>query len=161
LPSGFTTTIAAIDVYGGAIDEAFPPMSVSVRLADDIDISRGDMLARPHNLPTVTQDVDAMVCWFSDRPLRAGSTYLVKHTTRLAKARVQELQYRLDINTLHRDESQGALALNDLGRISMRTAVPLFVDEYRRNRATGSFILVDEGTFETVGAGMILGATTP
>jgi bifunctional enzyme CysN/CysC len=159
LPSGFATTIAGIDVHGGPIEEAVPPMSVSVRLADDIDISRGDMLARPHNLPTVTQDVDAMVCWFSDQPLQAGSTYLVKHTTRTAKARVRQLQYRLDINTLHRDESHGSLALNDLGRITLRTAVPLFVDEYRRNRITGSFILIDERTFETVGAGMILGAS--
>ena len=105
LPSGFATTVAGVDVYGGPIDEAFPPMSVSVRLADEIDISRGDMLARPNNLPTVTQDVDAMVCWFSEQPLRPGATYLVKHTTRTAKARVQQLHYRLDINTLHRDEA--------------------------------------------------------
>jgi bifunctional enzyme CysN/CysC len=161
LPSGFATTIASIDVYGGPIDDARPPMSVSVRLTDDIDVSRGDMLARPNNLPTVTQDVDAMVCWFANQSLRAGSTYLVKHTTRTAKARVVQLHYRLDINTLHRDESQGSLALNDLGRITLRTAVPLFVDEYRRNRITGSFILIDEGTFDTVGAGMILGATSP
>src|SRR5713101_5250825 len=159
LPSGFSTTIAAIDRYGTTLDEAVPPMSVSVRLADDIDISRGDMLARPHNLPAITQDVDAMVCWFAERPLQADSTYLVKHTTRTAKARVQRLHYRLDINTLHRDESHGSLALNDLGRITLRTAVPLFVDEYRRNRITGSFILIDERTFETVGAGMILGAS--
>jgi bifunctional enzyme CysN/CysC len=136
-------------------------MSVSVRLADEIDISRGDMLARPNNLPTVTQDVDAMVCWFSDQPLREGATYLVKHTTRQAKARVQQLHYRLDVNSLHRDESERALTLNDLGRVSIRTAVPLFVDEYRRNRITGSFILIDEGTFETVGAGMILGQSAP
>jgi bifunctional enzyme CysN/CysC len=161
LPSGFTTTVAGVDVYGGAIEEAFNPMSVSVRLADEIDISRGDMLARPNNLPTVTQDVDAMVCWFSDQPLREGATYLVKHTTRQAKARVQQLHYRLDVNSLHRDESERALTLNDLGRVSIRTAVPLFVDEYRRNRITGSFILIDEGTFETVGAGMILGQSAP
>jgi bifunctional enzyme CysN/CysC len=161
LPSGFATTIAGIDVYGGPIDDARPPMSVSVRLTDDIDVSRGDMLARPNNLPTVTQDVDAMVCWFANQSLQPGSTYLVKHTTRTTKARVQHLHYRLDINTLHRDESHGSLALNDLGRVPLRTAVPLFVDEYRRNRITGSFILIDEGTFETVGAGMILGATSP
>ena len=161
LPSGFTTTIAGVDLFGGPVEEAVQPMSVSVRLADDVDISRGDMLARPNNLPTVTQDVDAMVCWFSEQPLRAGGTYLVKHTTRSAKARVQQLHYRLDINTLHRDEGHGSLAQNDLGRISLRTAVPLFVDEYRRNRITGSFILVDEGTFETVGAGMILGQSAP
>jgi bifunctional enzyme CysN/CysC len=161
LPSGFSTTVAGVDVHGGPVEEAFPPMSVNVRLADEIDISRGDMLARPNNLPTVTQEVDAMVCWFSDQPLRKGGTYLVKHTTRTAKARVQRLHYRLDVNSLHRDESEGALALNDLGRVSFRTAVPLFVDEYRRNRTTGSFILIDEATFETVGAGMILGQTAP
>jgi bifunctional enzyme CysN/CysC len=158
LPSGFATTIAGIDEYGGPIAEAIPPMSVSVRLADDVDVSRGDMICRPNNMPAVTQDVDAMVCWFHEQPLRAGATYAIKHTTRTTKARVQSLQYRLDVNTLHRDESAGALALNDLGRVTLRTAVPLFVDEYRRNRVTGSFILIDEGTFETVGAGMILGA---
>jgi bifunctional enzyme CysN/CysC len=108
LPSGFTTTVAGVDMFGGPIEEGFPPMSVSVRLADEIDISRGDMIARPHNLPTVTQDVDAMVCWFSEQPLRPGATYLVKHTTRSAKARVQQLHYRLDVNTLHRDESEAA-----------------------------------------------------
>ena len=160
LPSGFHTTIEAIDEFGGPVDEAFPPMSVSVRLTDDLDVSRGDMLCRPHNMPTVTQDVDAMVCWFHEQPLRAGATYSVKHTTRTAKARVQELHYRLDVNSLHRDETATELAMNDIGRITLRTAVPLFVDEYRRNRTTGSFILIDEGTFETVGAGMILGAST-
>jgi bifunctional enzyme CysN/CysC len=158
LPSGFATTVAGIDQYGGPIDEALPPMSVSVRLTDDVDVSRGDMIARPNNMPTVTQDIDAMVCWFHDQPLRAGATYAVKHTTRSAKARVRDLHYRLDVNTLHRDEDAGELGLNDLGRITLRTAVPLFVDEYRRNRTTGSFILIDEGTFETVGAGMVLGA---
>ena len=158
LPSGFTTTIAGIDRYGGPVEEAAPPMSVSVRLADDIDISRGDMLCRPHNAPTVTQDVDAMICWFSDKPLREGGTYIIKHTTRTARARVQKLHYLLDVNSLRRDDERGALALNDLGRITLRTAAPLFVDEYRRNRITGSFILIDEGTFETVGGGMILGS---
>jgi bifunctional enzyme CysN/CysC len=108
-------------------------------------------------MPAVTQDVDAMVCWFNEAPLREGATYAVKHTTRSVKARVQSLQYRLDVNTLHRDEGAAALALNDLGRVTLRTAAPLFVDEYRRNRATGSFILIDEGTYETVGAGMVLG----
>jgi bifunctional enzyme CysN/CysC len=157
LPSGFSTTIAGIDEFGGPVTEAVPPMSVSVRLADDVDVSRGDMLCRPNNMPTVTQDVDAMVCWFNERPLRAGATFSIKHTTRNAKVRVQALQYRLDVNSLHRDDSAEALALNDVGRVTLRTALPLFVDEYRRNRATGSFILVDDGTFETVGAGMILG----
>ncbi len=160
LPSGFTTSVAAIDRYGGEIDEAFPPLSVSMRLTDDLDVSRGDLFCRPHNMPTVTQDVDAMVCWFSERPLRAGAIYAIKHTTRGARGRVQQLQYRLDVNTLHRDESHHELGMNDLGRVTLRTTAPLFVDEYRRNRATGSFILVDEGTFETVGAGMVLAAPT-
>jgi len=156
LPSGFTTTIAGIDEYGGPVEEAFPPMCVNIRLSDDLDVSRGDMICRPHNAPTVTQDVDAMVCWFSERPLQSGQTFAIKHTTRAARARVQQLQYRLDVNTLHRDEEHQVLAMNDIGRVSLRASVPLFVDEYRRNRATGSFILIDEGTFETVGAGMIL-----
>ena len=161
LPSGFTTSIEAIDEYGGPVEEAYPPMSVSVRLADDLDISRGDLLCRPNNAPGVTQDVDAMICWFTDRPLREGAVYAVKHTTRSARARVQHLHYRLDVNTLHRDDQQHSLTMNDVGRVSLRTTTPLFVDEYRRNRATGSFILVDETNFETVGAGMVLGATAP
>ncbi|HEY8216853.1 MAG TPA: GTP-binding protein [Acidimicrobiia bacterium] len=160
LPSGFTTTIASIDRYGGPVEEAFPPMSVAIRLADDLDISRGDMIARPHNTPSVTQDVDAMVCWFSERPLQQGNVYVIKHTTRSARAKVQNLHYRLDVNTLHRDETHQALAMNDMGRVTVRTTLPLFIDEYRRNRVTGSFILVDEGTFETVGAGMVLGSPT-
>jgi bifunctional enzyme CysN/CysC len=161
LPSGFTTSIEAIDEYGGPVDEAYPPMSVSVRLADDLDISRGDLLCRPNNAPTVTQDVDAMVCWFTDQPLREGAVYAMKHTTRSARARVQRLQYRLDVNSLHRDEGQASLTMNDVGRVSLRTTTPLFVDEYRRNRVTGSFILIDESNFETVGAGMVLGASAP
>jgi bifunctional enzyme CysN/CysC len=159
LPSGFTTTVAGIDVAGELIDEAFPPMSVSLRLADNLDVSRGDLFCRPNNLPTTTQDVDAMVCWFSERPLQAGAFLGIKHTTRSARARVQQLRYRLDVNTLHREEGQPALSMNDIGRVTFRTTVPLFVDEYRRNRTTGSFILIDEATFETVGAGMILTGT--
>jgi bifunctional enzyme CysN/CysC len=156
LPSGFSTTVAGIDGYEASIDEAFPPMSVNIRLTDDLDISRGDMLARPNNTPTVTQDVDAMICWFSDRPLREGGVYGIKHTTRTARAKVQDLTYRLDINTLHRDDSTPTIEMNDVGRVTLRTTVPLFVDEYRRNRVTGSFILIDESTYETVGGGMIL-----
>jgi bifunctional enzyme CysN/CysC len=135
-------------------------MSVSIRLADDLDVSRGDMLCRPNNAPTATQDIDAMICWFNERPLREGAIYAIKHTTRSARCRVQGLPYRLDVNSLHRDEQPGAIAMNDIGRVSLRSTVPLFVDEYRRNRITGSFILVDEGTQETVGAGMILGEST-
>jgi bifunctional enzyme CysN/CysC len=160
LPTGFVTTVAGIDAYGGPVEDAFPPMSVSIRLADDLDVSRGDMICRPHNTPTSTQNIDAMVCWFHEQPLREGAIYSIKHTTRVARCRVQGLQYRLDVNSLHRDENPGAIAMNDMGRVSLRTTVPLFVDEYRRNRITGSFILVDEGTDETVGAGMILGESS-
>jgi len=157
LPSGFTSRIAAIDTADGPVEEAFPPMSVTVRLADDLDISRGDMICRPHNVPMVTQDLEAMVCWMTDRPLQAGQKLGIKHTTRQARALVRELRYRLDINTLHRDEASDSLGLNDVGRIVLRTTAPLFADEYRRNRSTGGFVLFDEATNGTVGAGMILG----
>jgi bifunctional enzyme CysN/CysC len=160
LPSGLTTTIAAIDTADGPVGEAFAPMAVTVRLADDIDVSRGDMICRGRNRPHVGQDLEAMVCWLTPhRDLRAGAKLAVKHTTRWGRALVKDLQYRLDINTLHRDEQAGALALNEIGRVQLRTTVPLFFDEYRRNRTTGSFILVDETTNNTVGAGTILGPT--
>jgi sulfate adenylyltransferase subunit 1 len=158
LPSGFTTSIASIDQYEGPIEEAMPPMSVTVRLADQLDISRGDMICRPHNAPTATQDIQAQLCWFSsERALQPGNQYAIKHTTRNARCRVQELLYRLDVNTLSREECS-ALTLNEIGRVKLRTTQPLFVDEYRRNRDTGSFILIDEGTNETVAAGMIIGS---
>ena len=156
LPSGFTSRIAAIDGPSGPVNEAFPPMSVTVRLTDEIDVSRGDLICRPHNMPMVTQDVEAMVCWMTDRPLMAGQKLALKHTTRQARALVKDLRYRLDVNTLHRDEAAASLGLNDIGRIQLRTTLPLFADEYRRNRATGGFILVDEATNVTAGAGMIL-----
>jgi bifunctional enzyme CysN/CysC len=155
LPSGFSTTIEAIDSLDGPVEQAFSPMSVVVRLKDNLDISRGDMLCRPHNMPTSTQDIDAMVCWMASAPLRPGMKLSIKHTTRTARALVKDLQYRLDINTLHRDETTGELGLNDIGRVRLRTTAPLFVDDYGKNRATGGFILVDEATNVTVGAGMI------
>jgi bifunctional enzyme CysN/CysC len=133
---------------------------VTLRLADDLDVSRGNMICRPHNAPTVTQELDAMVCWFSDRPLQARGKYILKHTTRSVKCLVRDLHYRLEVNTLHRDETSGTLSMNDMGRVSLRVTEPLFVDEYRRNRDTGSFILIDEATFETVGAGMVLGTSS-
>jgi len=160
LPSGFTSTIASIDTADGPIEEAFAPMSVTITLADDIDISRGDMICRPHNQPQVGQDVDAMICWMDDSiRLTPGAKYHIKHTTRSARALVKGLQYRLDVNTLHRDHDADGLALNEIGRVSLRTTTPLFFDDYRRNRDTGSFILIDEASNKTVGAGMILGAT--
>jgi bifunctional enzyme CysN/CysC len=156
LPSGFTSTITAIDGPRGPVDEAFPSMSVVLRLADDLDIGRGDMICRPHNQPTIAQDLDATVCWMVDRPLTAGAKYAIKQTTRSARALVKDLQYRLDINTLHRDETATSLTMNEIGRVTLRTTTPFMFDTYRRNRTTGSFILVDEATNTTAGAGMIL-----
>jgi bifunctional enzyme CysN/CysC len=156
LPSGFATRIARIDGPDGPVMEAFPPMAVTVQLADDLDISRGDMICRPHNAPEPTQDLDAMVCWMTEAPLRPGQKLAVKHTTRSARALVKEVQYRLDVNTLHRDEDSHDLGLNDIGRVRLRTTVPVFADAYRRNRSTGSFVLVDESTNRTVGAGMVM-----
>jgi len=159
LPSGLTTTIAAIDTADGPVEEAFPPMSVTVRLTDEIDVSRGDMICRPNNAPAVAQDVEAMICWMDETaPLRLGAKYAIKHTTRTARAVVRGLQYRLDVNTLHRDETAPELGLNEIGRVKLRTTVPLLADEYRRNRTTGGFILIDEATNRTVGAGMIIEA---
>ena len=156
LPSGFTSRIAAIETMDGAVSEAFPPMAVTIRLADEIDISRGDMICRPNNAPSVTQDVEAMVCWMSDRPLRQGVKLTLKHTTKSVRTLVKDLRYTLDINTLHRHEGTAELGLNEIGRVLLRTTAPLFADPYRRNRATGSFVLIDEATNVTAGAGMIV-----
>ncbi|TDC40894.1 sulfate adenylyltransferase subunit CysN [Micromonospora sp. KC213] len=159
LPSGFTSRISSVETADGPVDEAFPPMSVTVRLADEIDISRGDMICRPNNAPAVSQDIEAMVCWMDEtRPLQVGGRYAVKHTTRSARAIVRALHYRLDINTLHRDDAAGELKLNEIGRVRLRTTVPLLADEYRRNRTTGGFVIIDEATNRTVGAGMIVEA---
>jgi bifunctional enzyme CysN/CysC len=156
LPSGFTTTVKRIDTPRGPVPEAFPPMSVTLVLGDDIDISRGDMICRPHNQPAITQDVDAMVCWMSDsRKLSPRDRFLVKHTTRTAKAIVRDLHYRLDVNTLHRHEGVPNLSLNEIGRVTLRLTQPLFCDAYNRNRQTGGLILIDEATGATVAAGMI------
>ncbi|CAN5595365.1 hypothetical protein BH10ACT3_BH10ACT3_13080 [soil metagenome] len=160
LPSGFTTKITRIDTFDGPVEDAFAPMSVTLLLDDEIDISRGDMICRPQNQPTSSQDVEAMVCWLSDTATLSPRTKLaIKHTTRTARALVKDVQYRLDINTLSRDESADTLRLNEIGRVSLRTTQPLFFDEYRRSRETGSFILIDEATNATVGAGMIIGTS--
>jgi bifunctional enzyme CysN/CysC len=159
LPSGFTSTIAGIDTADGPVQEAFPPMSVTIRLNDELDVSRGDMICRPNNRPSVAQDIEAMICWMDEsRPLTVGGKYAIKHTTRSARAIVRGLQYRLDVNTLHRDESATELTLNEIGRVRLRTTVPLLCDEYRRNRTTGGFIVIDETTNRTVAAGMIIEA---
>jgi bifunctional enzyme CysN/CysC len=157
LPSGLTTRIKRIDSAAGPVAEAFAPMSVTLLLEDDIDISRGDMICRPHNRPQVVQDVEAMICWMSDeRTLTPRSKLVIKHTTRTARAMVRDLHYRLDVNTLHRHEDAERLELNEIGRVTLRVTQPLFADAYTRNRATGGFILIDEATNATVAAGMIM-----
>jgi bifunctional enzyme CysN/CysC len=155
-PSGLTTKVAAIETLDGPLEEAYPPLSVTLRLEDDVDVSRGDMICRAHNHPTPTREFEAMVCWLSERPLQPSGRYRIKHTTRTALAKVDALRYRMDVNTLHRDDEAGSLELNEIGRRRLRLSAPLLVDEYRRNRSTGSFILIDESTNDTVGAGMIL-----
>ncbi len=157
LPSGMPTRIESIEFFGEEVSEAFNPMSVTVRLEDDIDVSRGDMICRPLNAPTPTQDIDAMVCWMTNEPLRPRQKLAIKHTTRSARAMVQEIRYRLDVNTLHRDQDAPELGLNEIGRVHLRTTVPLITDPYRKNHSTGSFILIDEASGATVGAGMITG----
>lgn len=156
LPSGLETTIASIETAEGPVDEAFPPMSVTVRLADEIDLSRGDMLCRPANTPTVTQDLDAQVCWMDESaPLTVGRKYAIKHTTRWARAMVKGIAYRIDVNSGHREEGPAEIRLNEIARVQLRVTQPLFVDPYQANRQTGAFILVDEATNKTVAAGMI------
>lgn len=158
LPSGFSTRIKAIDGPRGPLEEAKAPDAVTLRLEDDLDVSRGDMICRPNNQPDVTQDLEAMVCWMSDSTkLTQGSKLAIKHTSKWARAMVKEFRYRLDINTLHRQEEANDLSLNEIGRVRLRVTQPLLADEYGRNRNTGSFILVDEATNVTVGAGMIVG----
>jgi sulfate adenylyltransferase large subunit len=155
LPSGFTSKIAAIDLFDKELDEAYPPMSVTLRLEDDLDVSRGDMICRPQNAPKPSQDIDAMICWMSPEPMRPRQKLAIKHTTRTGRAMIKNLQYRLDVNTLHRDLDAQELGLNEIARVQLRTTVPLLCDPYEKNRRTGSFILIDEATGVTVGAGMI------
>ena len=159
LPSGFTSGIQEIWGPGGEpVEEAFTPQAVTVRLTDDLDVSRGDMICRPQNRPHAGQDVDAIVCWLTEQAaLEPGGRYALQHTSRGTRAQVRQLDYRLDVNTLHRDPSAKSLSLNEIGRIRLRTQQPLLFDAYRRNRTTGSFILVDENTNNTVAAGMITG----
>jgi bifunctional enzyme CysN/CysC len=156
MPSGRTTKIARIETLDGDVGEAFPPMSVTVHLEDDLDVSRGDLICRPHNHPQPTREIDATICWMAEKPLRPGARLGIKHTTRSGRVILDELRYRLDVNTLHRDLEATELGLNDIGRVTLRTNTPLIVDPYRRNRFTGSFILIDEATNDTVAGGMIL-----
>ncbi len=156
LPGGQHTTVAAIDTFAGEIPEAFPPMSVALRLADEVDVSRGSVIARPHNQPTVAAGVETLLCWMSERPLDPRRRYLVKHLTRTVAVGDIDVRYRIDVETLHREEGAETLALNDLGRVRLQVTAPLIFDSYRRNRVTGSLIVIDEATNETVAAGTIL-----
>lgn len=155
LPSGLKSTVKEIFVGEKAVDNAFPPQSVTMTLADDIDLSRGDMLVREHNQPESVQELDARICWVNEEPLNPAVRYIIRHATREVKAMIREVMYKIDINTLHRNEEDLNIGVNDIARIKLRVAAPLLVDDYRRNRTTGSFILVDPGTNLTVGAGFI------
>ena len=157
LPSGFNSRIKAIETADGPVEEAVAPMAVTILLEDNLDVSRGDMICRPNNQPAISQDIEAMVCWMSDTTqLKAGSKLAIKHTTKWVRTLVKDFRYRLDINTLHRQEDADSLSLNEIGRVRLRTTLPLLADDYSRNRTTGSFILVDEATNVTVGAGIIV-----
>ena len=156
LPSGFNSKVKSIDFKGESLEEAFAPQSVTITLEDDIDISRGDMIVRENNIPEEGQDIDLMVCWLNPKPLALRGKYAVKHTTRDVRCIVKDLKYKMDINTLHRNEEDKEINMNDIARIQIRTTQPLFYDSYRKNRTTGSLIMIDEATNETVAAGMII-----
>lgn len=156
LPSGFTSKIKTIETFDGPVEEAFSPMSVVMTLEDNIDVSRGDLIAKPTNQPEVSQDIDLMVCWLNPSKLKLRGKYAIKHTTNEARCIVKDIRYKMDINTLHRVEGDTEIGLNDIGRILIRTTKPLLHDRYKKNRGTGSVILVDEFTNETVAAGMII-----
>lgn len=154
-PSGFNSKVKSIYMDGQEIDEAYSPLSVAITLEDEIDISRGDMIVKTNNPPEVSQDIDAMICWFSDKPMTPRGKYILRHTSREVKAIIKEVNYKVNINTLHKIEDDKTFNLNDIGRITVRTSAPLIHDRYKRNRSTGSFILIDAQTNETVAAGMI------
>ena len=156
LPSGFSSKIKSIDTFDGKVSEAFSPMSVCITLTDDLDIGRGDMIVRENNQPLAEQDIDIMLCWMNEKKMVIRGKYTIRHTTQTARCIVKEIKYKMDINTLHRNENDNFLGLNDIGRFSIRTTKPLFYDSYRRNRNTGSVIFIDEATNETVAAGMII-----
>lgn len=156
LPSGFTSKIKSVELDGKQLEEAYAPMSVTIQLEDDIDISRGDMLVREGNTPRQSQDIEAMVCWMGEKPLQQNGKYALKHTTKDVRAVVKEIKYKLDINSLHRITENPSIGTNDVGRITLRTTAPLCFDAYTKNRDTGSFILIDEATNVTVAACMII-----
>lgn len=156
LPNGETANIKTIELFGDQIKEAFSPMSVTMTLDRDVDISRGDMLVRENNVPEVANELDVMVCWMNTNKLQPGGKYVLRHTTREIRCVIKEVRYKVDINTLHRNEVDKEIGMNDIARIQIKTAVPVYYDPYRKNRTTGSVILIDEGTNETVAAGMIV-----
>lgn len=156
LPSGFNSKIKSIDTFEGPLTEAFAPMSICITLEDDIDISRGDMIVRKNNKPEISQDVDLMICWMNEKPLQLNGKYLFKHTTREGRCVIKDVKYKMDISNMSRLADDKNLSKNDIGRITIRTTVPVMFDSYRKNRITGSIILIDEATNETVGAGMIV-----
>ena len=156
LPSGFTSKIKSIDTLDGPLEKAFAPMSVTMTLEDEIDISRGDMIVRVNNQPKVSQDIELMICWMNEKDLQLNGKYALKHTSSDARCVIKEIRYKVDIRTLHRIEDDKQIRMNEIARISIRTTKPLFFDNYKRNRSTGSLILIDEATNETVGAGMII-----
>lgn len=156
LPSGFSSSIRAVETFEQEEEEVFQPMSITMTLENEIDVSRGDMIVKPDNQPTVGQDIDLMICWLNKKPLQPDGKYALRHTTREVRCMIKEVKYKVNINTLHRVEGDKEIGLNDIGRIRIRTTKPLFYDSYKRNRSTGSLILIDEFTNETVGAGMIL-----
>ena len=156
LPSGFTSKVKSIETMNDQIEEAIPPMNVVMQLEDEIDISRGDMIVKPNNQPETGQDIEIMICWLNDKKILPGGKYGIKHTTKDARCIIKDIRYKVDINTLHKIEDDLSLGLNEIGRILIRTTQPFFYDSYKKNRGTGSIILIDENTNETVGAGMII-----
>ena len=156
LPSGFHSKIKSIYNFDEQLEEAFVPMSVTMTLEDDLDISRGDMLVRANNQPQATQDIDLMICWLGENPLSEKGKYIVKHTSKEVRGIIKKVLYKVDINTLHRNENDKIISSNDIARISIRVTQPLFIDKYRKNRVTGGVIIIDENTHNTIGAGMII-----
>ncbi|MCK5469063.1 MAG: sulfate adenylyltransferase, partial [Cyclobacteriaceae bacterium] len=156
LPSGFTSKVKSIETMNDQIEEAIPPMNVVMQLEDEIDISRGDMIVKPNNQPETGQDIEIMICWLNDKKILPGGKYGIKHTTKDARCIIKDIRYKVDINTLHKIEDDLSIGLNEIGRILIRTTQPFFYDSYKKNRGTGSIILIDENTNETVGAGMII-----
>jgi sulfate adenylyltransferase subunit 1 len=156
LPSGLTSSIKSIDTFNGPIEKAFSPQSITIQLEDDIDVSRGDMIVKPENMPQVSQDIELMLCWLNEKPLVAGSKYLVRHTTNEVRCVVKEIVFKENLNTLEEDYNDKVINVNDIARVKIRTTKPLIYDSYRKNRTTGSLVLINEGTNETVGAGMVV-----